>query len=372
MNPAQPLSQIEGLTTLFQSPFSTGFFGYFIALIALSCLFYRQQNPLHARRVYWVMGGLLLLFTALRPMGLGIDDLGYIEISKGICAFADCFQVIQAPRDWAWYALISLLKSFAFVNGDRAVLLLAVLGLATQLYVIDRLCHQKLLALTLFTPLVYLLFDFTIFRAGLALSAYFWAFYLLVRQRPILGNILLLGNFVAHSQAIFSIGLWPFHWIAKFKKIAIAIIFIALLGIYLQITPNIQFLSIFIKGAAQTYVEQAKNGDFSGLKLFPALYILLLTYLSILLAFSKTLLNQSQLSKDVAQYVLASILLALVLAWFFAPIQVMQSRLLEFYFAPIVLISGNLERNRWAFIGTIVLAILIYARMELIHNFILG
>jgi hypothetical protein len=370
MNPAHLLSHVEGLTALFQSPFSAGFLGYFIALIALSCLFYRQQNAIFERWLYWLMGGMLLLFTILRPMGLGIDDPGYIEISKGICAFTECFKLIQAPRDWAWYALVGLLKSL--VSGERAVLLLATLGLATQLYVIDRLCRQKLLALTLFTPLVYLLFDFTIFRAGLALSMYFWAIYLLVRARLILGNGLLLGNFLAHSQAIFSIGLWPFHWIAKLKKITLAIIFIALLGIYLQITPSVQFLSLFVKGAAQTYVEQAQNGGFVGVKLFPALYLLLLTYLGVILAFGKTLLNQSQLSRDVSQYVLASILLALTLAWFFAPIQVMQSRLLEFYFAPIVLIAGNLERNRWTFLGTIVLAIFIYARMELIHNFILG
>lgn len=370
MIPAQLLSRLEGLANLFQNPFSIGFLGYFIVLIALSCLFYRQQNAIFERWLYWVMGSLLLLFTALRPMGLGIDDPGYIEISKGICAFTECLKLIQAPRDWAWYALVGLLKSL--VSGERAVLLLAALGLATKLFVIDRLCHQKLLALTLFIPLVYLLFDFTIFRADLALSMYFCAVYLLVRARLILGNGLLLANFLAHSQAIFSIGLWPFHWIAKFKKIALAIIAIALLGIYLQITPSIQFLSLFVKGAAQTYLEQAQNGGFAGVKLFPALYLLLLAYLGVILVFSKTVLNQSQPSKDISQYVLASILLALALAWFFAPIRVMQSRLLEFYFAPIVLIAGNLERNRWTFLGTIVLAIFIYARMELIHNFILG
>ena len=370
MNLIQLLNHLEGLATLFRSPFSVGFLGYFIALIALSCLSYRQQNLPYEKRIYWFMGGILLLFTALRPIGLGIDDPGYIDISKGICAFTECFKVIQAPRDWAWYALVGLLKSL--MSGERAALILAALGLATQLYVIDRLCSQKVLALTLFTPLVYLLFDFTIFRAGLALSMYFWAIYLLVGQRLVAGNALLLGNFLAHSQAIFSIGLWPFHWIAKFKRIALAIIVIALLGIYLQITPNIQFLSLFVKGAAQTYVEQAKNGSFAGLKLFPALYLLLLAYLGVILAFSNTLLTQNQLSRDVSQYVLASILLALILAWFFAPIQVMQSRLLEFYFAPIVLLAGNLERNRWTFFGTIGLAILIYARMELIHNFILG
>ena len=370
MIPAKFLSRPEGLATLFQNVFSAGFLTFFISLIALSCLNYRHQNAQFERGLYWVMGGLLLLFTALRPMGLGIDDIGYIEISKGICAFTECLKLIQAPRDWAWYALVGLLKSL--VSGERAVLLLATLGLGTQLYVIDRLCRQKLLALTLFTPLIYLLFDFTIFRAGLAFSMYFWAIYLLARQRLVAGNVLLWGNFLAHSQAIFSIGLWPFHWIAKFKKIALAIIVIALLGIYLQITPNIQFLSLFVKGAAQTYVEQAQNGGFAGMKLFPALYLLLLAYLGVILVFGKTLLNQSELSKDVSQYVLASILLALALAWFFAPIQVMQSRLLEFYFAPIVLIAGNLERNRWTFLGTIVLAIFIYARMELIHNFILG
>lgn len=364
------MSRLESLLSPHIQWYSVGFLGFFFLQISLCLLLYKRENRLLERSVFWGMGALLAIFTTFRPMGLGIDDPGYVEFSKNICAFSECYQLIQSPRDWAWHGLIALLKSFC--SGERAVLLLSALGLVIQLYAIDRLCRQKLLALTLFTPLIYLLFDFTIFRAGLALSIYFLAIYLLIQSRIIWGNGLLLSNFLAHSQAVFSIGLWPAHWLTQFNKISFAVIIFALLGIYLQITPTAQFLSIFIKGAAQVYVNHAKNGGFLGEKLFPTVYLLLLAYLGVILVLRGKLLIDTPLSKAVSRYVLASVLLALILAWLFAPIQVMQSRLLEFYFAPIVLLAGNLERNRWTFIGTIALAIMIYVRMELIHNFILG
>ncbi|BDT78436.1 hypothetical protein PKF032_03240 [Polynucleobacter yangtzensis] len=102
--------------------------------------------------------------------------------------------------------------------------------------------------------------------------------------------------------------------------------------------------------------------------MFPQVGLFVLTYLLILFVFEKKLL----LPNRVNQYVLASTMLALFLAWFFAPILTMQIRLFDFYMAPLVFIVGNLRLNKWTYWGTIFVASLLYARLELLHNFILG
>ena len=367
----------EGLSSLSHSPYSLSFLGGFMVLLASSCLIYWRPNPVLERRLFWGVGFALILFTALRPIGLAIDDLAYVDISKNICAFTECFQFIHGTRDHLWYLLVALLHSI--FSAERAILTLASLGLLMQLYIVDQLCKQKLLALTLFIVQVYLLFDFTIFRAGLAITIYFFSMYLLISHYQKLGIGLLAFNFLAHSQALFSIGLWPMHWIAKFQRLAKIIICLAVVAIYLKITPSAEFLSSLIYGAAdktsyipQAYVAQATNSTLTVEKLFPLVDLLLLAYLGLLLSFDKRANVLNPEHSKISRYILASALLATMLSWFFATNHIVQTRLFDFYIAPIILLTGNQERNRWVFFLTLALAILIYVRMELIHNFILG
>lgn len=350
----------------FNGTYSWGGLAFFLAIGVASCFFYLRPNQTTENYLFWLFGLLLIVFTVFRPLGLGRDDLAYIEISKTICPFSECLKFIQSSRDFAWYGLVGLIKSL--LNGPRALLLLAAFGLLIQLYVINRLCRQKLLALTFFIPHIYLLFDLTILRAGLALSFYFLAIYFLIVGRKIFGGLLLGSNFLFHSQGIFSIGLWPFYWPSKYRWVCLVIGMLCLLGIYLQFTFTPIQLSFLAKAESAPYLNVALNGGYIKEKAFSFTSLLLLFYLLVIFIFEKKSLNPS----PVNQYVLASVLLGLVLAWIFAPIMTMQSRLFDFYIAPLVFLVGNLKPNKWAFWGTIALSMLLYVRLEFLHNFILG
>jgi hypothetical protein len=346
--------------------YSWCFLGFFASLLILSTCLYLHPSPAIERRLFWLYGSALVIFTALRPLGIAIDDSAYIEISRSICAFSECLTPIQSSRDFVWYGLVGGFKSF--LEGPRAILALAAVGLALKLYVLDRLSSCKLLALTLFIPLVYLSFDFTIFRAGLALSFYFLALYLLVQKRKNWGNAILLGNGLIHTQAIFSVAVVPLHWLTKYKKVCLAVTLICLTGIYLKLTPSLAQLSYINSTPATPYLAEAMNGGFLQAPPLAITYLVLLAFTLLIIVFEK----KSLIPRAINQYVIASALVAVVLAWFFAPIMTMQSRLFDFYIAPLVFLVGNLERNKWAYFGVIALAIMLYARLELLHNFILG
>ena len=316
--------------------------------------------------IFWIASLMLILFSAFRPVGLGIDDAGYVLYTKNICSFLECFKLIQSPRDYVWFSLVGLLKSF--FSGEQAILLISAAGVFIQLYCIDRLCRQKLLALILFTPLIYLLFDLTILRAGFALGWYFLAILFLVRSKFFLGSALLATNFLTHSQAIFSVALAPFLWLSKKGGVTLALMAFCLFGIYLQITPSIDQLSLFTSASVQPYLEKAIGGGYQGENKFPTIDLLIMIYLVAIIIRKDINTFASKLN----QYVIASALLAIFLAWFFAPIHAVQTRLFDFYIAPIVFLAGNLKQNKYLFFGTIFLSLLIYFRMEVIHDFILG
>ena len=346
--------------------FSLGFTIYFVLLLLLGLLFYLRPNKNLENLTFLSSGFLLVAFTAFRPLGLAIDDLAYIEISKGICAFSECMSLIHSSRDFAWYAGVGLLKSL--INGPQAILILASLGLTLQLYIIYKLSNQKILALAFFVPHVYLLFDFTIFRAGLALSFYFFAIYLLVSNRKLLGTSLLVSNFLFHSQGIFSIGLMPILWLAQRKIACIVIAAVLLAAIYFRLTPNIYQLEFIVKAEAAPYLQQALAGEFIQNRSFPRFGLLLLIFMLAVYCLREKMLEYAAVNNCV----LGSAMLALFLAWFFAPITVIQLRLFDFYMAPLVFLVGNLKRNIWSYCATSAVAILLFIRLVFINNFILG
>ena len=347
--------------------YSIGALFFMGALITLSLWSYIKSNIKRENCLFWACACLLVAFTTLRPMGIARDDLaGYVAWGSGICPFLECFQPIQSSRDWVWYFLVSILKSF--LTSERAILALSGIGVSVQLLIIYRLCRNKLLSLTLFTPLIYLYYDFTLLRAGLALTAFFTGFYFLVNSRKVLGSLALLGNYLFHSQGIFSIGIVPFQQIAKYKHISIAIILLLVGCIYLEWTPSFNQLSFLSKYESTPYWGQYQAGLFTTEKLFPAAHLLIVAYAILILLPNKPYPG----SIVIEQYALASILLAVFLSWLFAPIHAMQTRLFDFYLAPLVFIVGNLRLTRITLAATLGLATLLYIRMELLHNWIIG
>ncbi len=349
------------------APFSFGFLVFFLALVGLAIYIYWRPNPILDQKLFWLLGLLLILFSALRPLAIGIDAPGYTEIGEKICPLIDCHRLIQSSRDHIWYLLSGTLMSF--FSWEQSILLVSAIGVLIQLYCIDRLCQQKLLSLTLYVSLVYLVFDITILRAGLALSWYFLAIYMFCSKRNTVGALLISTNFLVHSQALFSIALAPFYWLAKNKKIVFATLIICLAGIYSPLHPTSAQLSTFIPiSAAKYYIDIALTGGYASVKPFPIAGYFMLGYLVFILGIQ----GVQTASIRLLRFVVASALMGTFFAWFFTPVHDIQMRLFDFYITPLVFIAGNLKRHKYLFIATIVLAILLYIRYEVIHDYIIG
>ena len=355
------------LTHLSGAPFSFGFLVFFILLIGLAIYIYIRPNPELDQKLFWFLGLLLILFSAVRPLEIGIDAPGYTEIGKTICPLIDCHQPIQTSRDQIWYLLSGALRSF--FSWERSILIVSAIGVLVQLYCIDRLCQQKLLSLTLYISLVYFVFDITILRAGLALSWYFLATYMFCSMRNTVGVLLILSNFLVHSQALFSIALAPFYWLAKNKKIVYAILILCLAGIYSPLHPTTEQLSALIPiQAAKTYINIALAGGYEGVKPFPIAGYFMLGYLVLIVSIQ----GVGSASIRLLRFVVASALMGTFFAWLFTPVHDIQMRLFDFYIAPLVFLAGNLKRNKYLFIATITLAVLLYIRYEVMHDYIIG
>ena len=358
---------LKYLTHISDTPFSFGFLVFFIVLVGLAIYLYIHPNSDLDQKLFWFLGLLLTLFSALRPLEIGIDAPGYSGIGKSICPLIDCHQLIQSSRDQIWYALNAALKSF--FSWERSILVVSAIGVLVQLYCIDRLCRQKLLTLTLYVSLVYFVFDITILRAGLALSWYFLALYMFSSKRNTVGALLVLTNFLVHSQAIFSIALAPFYWLAKDKKIAFAILILCLLGIYSPFHPTSAQLSTFISvPIVKPYIDHALGGGYLGVKPFPIAGYFTLGYLVLIVSIQ----GVEPSSIRLLRFVVASALMGTLFAWFFTPVLDIQMRLFDFYITPLIFIAGNLKRNKYLFISTITLAVLLYIRYEVMHDYIIG
>ena len=360
-------SFLQYLHHLSSAPFSLGFLVFYVLLVGLAIYVYIRPNSELDQKLFWFLGVTLILFSALRPLGTGIDAPGYTELGKTICPLIDCHKLIQTSRDQIWFTLSGALKSF--FSWERSILLVSAIGVFVQLYCIDRLCRQKLLALTLYVSLVYFVFDITILRAGFALSWYFLAFYMFSSERNRVGVLLILTNFLVHTQAVFSIALAPFYWLSKNQKIAFAILILCLAGIYSPLHPtSAQISSLTPIPSAKIYIDIALAGGYAGVKAFPIAGFFMLGYLVLIVGIQGVESSCIRLQR----FVLASALMGTFFAWFFTPVHDIQMRLFDFYIAPLVFLAGNLRRNKYLFIATITLAVLLYIRYEVMHDYIIG
>lgn len=352
-------------TTLLQNFYSIFFFAYFFLGIITTVYVY-YKSPKLDQVIFLAFGGGLLLFTLCRPLSLSRDDAAYIGIAKSICALNDCGLILQGSRDWLWYIGISLLKSIA--NNECALKVMATVSVAIKLLVIDRLCKQKLLALMLLIPLVYIQYDFTQFRAGLAISWYLIGFLFLIKNRTLLSSCFLSSNFIIHAQALPSLALLPTAWLNRKKWFLPNLVTLFTCLIYAGLFPDISImekLSLLSTGA-NSYLTMSSNGEYVNVKNFPLGYLPILGY-------ALWLCWDINPQKDwLIRSAGASIALAILLAWFLAFNPTMQTRIFEFYVAPLFLLAGNIGSSKAKLIGTLILASILYLRLEFVNDWILG
>ena len=361
-------ARLLGLPTVF-SPFTLAGFG-FVALLCVLAFGVSWSGAAHRNRIdrslFWIFGLALVSFAVLRPVGLARDDFAYLEILKSLCPEGDCSKGLPITRDWVWYGLVRL--GLPLWPGNLHVALaLSGLGILIKLFVIDRLCNQRLLALLLLIPLSFVQYDLTQLRAGLAASWMLLGIYWLVRSQVWLGGTALLTNFTVHSQAIFSPALLGYRVFGLSRWIFPAGSVLALALLYSGFYPSASSLAwLGLIPEAVPYYSGTLNGSYVGVKLFPWGYFLILAY-GIWLCDALRLAH-----RNISEIVSAGLFIGMFVAWFFAINPTMQTRIFEFYAIPLVFLAGNVGRSKVKIAVTCLLALVLYFRLELQHDWILG
>lgn len=357
--------ELFGISTLY-APFSAGAF-CFMGLLLVAAIFTSLIHRVHRNSVdlilFWMFGIILSLFAVFRPIGLALDDPAYIEILNTLCPVSDCSNGSRIDRDYIWYWLVRLGLTY-WSGGLDVALLLSGLGVIIKLFVIGRLCRERLLALLLLVPLSFIQYDMTQLRAGFASAWMMLGIYFLVRSQVFLGGLTLSLNFMAHSQAIFSPGLLAYKIIGSKRWIFPLSTILFLWLIYLRLSPDPSFISsIGLMPQSAIYLLEEDN---FGSKAFPW------GYLPILICGVWLWSSAFSREQKIPNIVAASLLVGLMLAWFFASIPVIQTRLFDFYALPLVFLAGNVGNSKLK-VGLIsLLAIFLYVRLELVQDWILG
>lgn len=357
-----------GLPTLVAPYTITGFIlmgglAFFSLMISLGCSPRRERID---GIFFWLFGLVLVNFAIFRPVGLARDDSAYVNIVNGLSATLNGIQGAAPERDHVWYYLVEMCINYLPGN-VIAVQFLSGFGVLIKLFVIDRLCSQRLLALLLFIPLCYLQYDLTQLRAGLAISWMMLGIYWLVRSKIVLGGVALLTNFMVHSQAIFSPALLMYK-LFGFSRLILPMGLVVLIGfIYSGFYPSANTLNWLVDFKQTSSVYAAMQmGGYAGVKIFPLGYFLILAYGTWLTY------DAEDYYRNISQIVSAGLFLGTLLVWFFAIIPTMQTRLFEFYAVPLTIMAGNVQSSRVKIVVTVLLAIVLYLRLELFNDWILG
>lgn len=353
------------LTHLSLNLYSIGFLLYFFSgIIAVFYIYYKY--PALDRSAFFIYGTCLILFTLCRPLTLSRDDTAYISIVESICSFNDCGLSFQSSRDWLWYLSIAILKSFA--SDSFALLSLAAISIAIKLFIVDYLCKQRMAALILLIPLIYIQYDFTQLRAGLAISWYLIGILFLIKKRNWLASSFMASNFILHTQALLSLTLMPIAWLNCRKWILPIWVTLFVTLIYIGLYPNLSHIGKWhiIETGISPYLAMAASGMYHNVKGFPIGYLPILGY-------ALWLTHGVNPQKDpLTKTVGASIALAIFLTWLFSFNPTIQTRTFEFYIAPLVILAGNIGSSKAKLISTAALAAILYLRLEFLHDWILG
>lgn len=358
------------------------FFLLFFALQAITGLLFmalaEDKQALYDRLLFWISSGILVLFAAFRPLGVGIDDLGgYADAQYNrVCPTLDCGQWIQGGRDWGWYTIVGVLKSF--YPHPQVVLWLAGIGLGAKLWVIDRLCRHRSIALFFYFSFFYIIHDITALRVSLAISVYLVGFYLLLRGRFLTGVGFLAFSGFFHQQAFLAPLLLLGRWFPWNPIRLVWALLLPLVLLTMAVYPNDALLKWLVGqpfGTAITDIVFGKNSPYLGWKLSggydqvrlwpvvaPPTLLLAVWVLPDLLRHR---------NKSLFRYCCSSLVIAAWLLWGYAIIPEVQLRFWHFFLVPIVFVIGNVQLTRWKLVAILMLSTVYLLKYTVMHDLLL-
>lgn len=347
---------------------------FWLALVFFSLITSRAPKKTadrYDRVLYWIAGLVLLSFAAFRPFGVASDDYGaYAEYLPDLaCPSIQCGKLIQGERDKAWYSIVGLLKSV--YPKPEVVLWMSGMALAVKLWVIDRLCTNRTMALIIYIPFFYIIHDITALRVSFAIAVYLIGFYFLVRGRLHSGVIALALNGFFHQQAFVAILLVIGRWIPinsfLMQGLVLFPFFLLMTGVYVG-DGSLQWLfsqawgpkllNIIFHG----YELKKIHGDYYNVRTWPIVAL-------------PTLLVSAFLLRDLItrhislyKYSFASLMIASIFLWLFAAVPEVQLRFWHFFLVPIVIVIGNMRMTWFRIICALALSGIYIAKYTLLHE----
>lgn len=337
-----------------------------------------ERKEIFDRNLFCVASSLLVAYCAFRPLGVALDDSDYAGwIYTFSCPTLECGKIIQSHlgRDHVWYSLVGLIKSF--YPTPRIVLWVAASALIIKLWVIERLCQHRSLALLFYVALFYLIHDITALRVSLAISIFLLAFYALVLGYFRLGAGLLLVNGFFHKQAFFAplllVGRGLTFHPEKLSRLLLVPLALLILGLYPNkwILEGVMSTSLGnliigkIAGSSSSYINALLKGAYEQVRTWP---IVAPPTLFLAIWFLKDLYNVRLV---LYQYAAASIIIASWLLWACGVIPDVQLRLWHFFLVPIVFLIGNAHLNFWKITAILCLIAVYVLKYTFLHDLLL-
>lgn len=291
--------------------------------------------------VYWGFAAVLVLFQAMRPIGLARDDGSYLQIYNAICPILECGHWIQSTRDWGWYSFVGLLKSIS--TTPQVMLWLGAAGLLFKLVVIYSISKRPLPVLLLFTGVYYQVQDITAWRVSLALTIFMGAIWVYVRGRTYLGALIMLASGVFHKQAFVAplvlLGGFLQRRLWLFLGVTLAPLILVCCGIYpdlLHWLPSLSdgIASIAFHQGLDSYVGFKSTGAYQNIKSAPVVcypLVLLMLWLLLVKPTNKNLLTS---------LMAGCVVMGCLFLWGFASLSDAQVRFFDFFMMPTVLLAG--------------------------------
>ena len=297
-------------------------------------------------RLFFITCCVYVASLSLKPFGISPDDYNYSVILKQGCIDLPC---LPFGRDFIWINIVTLGKltdSFVFV------VIFACAALSLKLFVLFKLSHFNYIGLFLYLCYSMHLFDFTQYRAGLALTFSFLAYYCIVRFKKI--RAIALTSLAMGSHLIGFISLLQFVKIPHTKIILLTFIILSLGFFYFLQTAPVVNLDIF---SHFSFIFRYQEGALSGK--FEESGVLGFGYFICIFIFAVVC---SVPSKKNAKYLLPLVALGLFQYPLLSFIPVISSRVLEFTFSFICLTIGQLKIGQYRRILLSLCSLLLFFR----------
>lgn len=363
------------LPSMFKGHYSVAFMLFWASML-VACLGMQVLESRRAHRaqhieaiLFWMFGGVMVAFAALRPIGIARDDLAYLEIFKTICPTLTCGHWVQGSRDPFWFFLVGLFKSV--VPSPRIMLVISAAGMLVKLGVMFSLARRPMPVLLLYAGIFYQVQDLTAWRVSLAIAVFMVAIWFLVRQRHYWNAWILLICGMFHKQAFVAplilVGVFFTRHPVLLVGICLAFVALLLFGVYPQdqwmfAQHGGQIAKTAINQGLDFYIAAKQEGQYAGRRnapivIFPHLLLMMLLFI------------RAKIDDDRLNAMLAGcLLMACIFLWGFASLPDVQVRFFEFFMVPTVLLAGSRDMRRLELVGVIGVSGMFVAKYNLVHT----